>query len=489
MDTTKSVTKRAASYSLGSLISRFSGLLREVVTAACFGSNASVGAFFVAYRFSHILRRLLGEGGLIYGFVPYFEGCRKESEAKARHFFRDLFGTLAFLLLLLIISLELGLMGSTFFVSQSSLEVVRLCMVMLPGLFFIALWALFGALHQCEGKYFLPGISPTLFNGIWIATALVAARYPVKQGVFVLGVGTVVAYATQMVSLLPLARSWLSRAGRPQLFSPEVKRLMQAVSFTVIGVAATQVNSFVDMVFARVASLEGPAILAYAIRLEQFPLALVPIALSAALLPTLSRMADPKKEVATGLNRVFLLLLPCTVAIVTMGKVLINAIYGHGQFDVSSVAMTSRALCGYGVGLIPTGFTIVLSQSYFARKEFKVPMMASIQSVIFNMVLNSLAIFYFKMGPESVAWATSIASLYNMVYLMKGHTVEKKGMIWALFLGLVSGAIVYFSVQANASAGITRNVFEQIQQLLLFGAPFIVFYFFPLFLLHRKRRF
>jgi putative peptidoglycan lipid II flippase len=483
-----SIGRRAARYSIGSLLSRVTGLIREVVTAACFGANPSIGAFIVAYRFSHVLRRLFGEGGLINGFVPHFEQHRMESEEKAKSFFRDLCGTIAFMVVGVIFLGELGLLIGSFWASPGALEVIKLSMIMLPGLFFIILWALFGALHQCEGNFFLPGASPAVFNGIWIAAALFAAQFPIEKGVIILGIGTVGAFFFQLLTLSPLPLRLLKHSGRARLFSREILHLLKALSYTVIGVGATQINNFLDMLFARTASLEGPAHLAYAIRLEQFPLALIPIALSTALLPTLSREADPKEKIGSSLNRVYLFLLPCTLAIFTMGSVIVNAVYGHGRFDVNAVAITTSALWGYGAGLIPMGFTIILSQSYFARKDFKTPMFASIQAVALNLILNTIFIHGMNMGAESVAWATSIASVYNMLYLMRGHHVMRKGLLLATTFGAISSLLTWFVVQNTLDAGRVRNVTQQLMHLAVFSSIFLLVYFFPLFLLHRRRQ-
>ena len=405
-------------FSAGTLLSRVTGMMREVVTATLLGANASVAAFMVSYRLSHTFRRLLGEGGLMYGFIPTLQKIRGVSEEDGKQFFRDLTGTLAFSLLILIVLCEGILLGVSQIVSVKNYEVIRLAMVMLPGLFFVVMGALFGSVMQCEGKYFLTGVSPSIINAFWIGTVFYAAKFPIEKGVVILGWGTVLAFAAQAVLLAPLPLRWL-RGGQIRLFAPQLKVLVQALTFSVIGVAATQLNNFVDLLFARSASLEGPAYLAYAIRLELFPLALVPIALSSALLPTLSMQgSDNKGLIAHSLKRVFLLIFPCTVAIFALGDVVVNAIYGHGAFTASAVIETTKALQGYGIGLVPMSFVIILSQHFYAKRDYVTPMRASLISVGVNFLLNTLFIYGMGWGSVSVAYATSFASLVNVAFLI-----------------------------------------------------------------------
>ncbi len=49
----------------GTLLSRLSGLGRDLAMAFAFGDHPSVAAFMVAFRFSNLLRRLLGEGPVL----------------------------------------------------------------------------------------------------------------------------------------------------------------------------------------------------------------------------------------------------------------------------------------------------------------------------------------------------------------------------------------------------------------------------------------
>ena len=65
--------------------------------------------------------------------------------------------------------------------------------------------------------------------------------------------------------------------------------MLSSLSLGLLGVVAAQINTAMDTLFARFASLEGPAYLNYAIHLQQLPLALFGIGIASALLPPLSR--------------------------------------------------------------------------------------------------------------------------------------------------------------------------------------------------------
>ena len=53
-----------------------------------------------------------------------------------------------------------------------------------------------------------------------------------------------------------------------------------------------------------------------------------------------------------GLRLVLLLALPCAVALLVFPQALVAVLYHYGAFSAADVAMTVRALRGYGVGLL-----------------------------------------------------------------------------------------------------------------------------------------
>jgi putative peptidoglycan lipid II flippase len=197
-----------------------------------------------------------------------------------------------------------------------------------------------------------------------------------------------------------------------------------------IGISAVQVNSTLDALFARAASLEGPAYLWYAIRIEQIPLALFGIALSSALLPPLARALKEGSYdhylnlLRFALRKGFSLIFPCSCALFVLGVSGINLLYGHGHFTSEAVYQTTLCLWGYGLGLLPSVFVLFLAPAFYADKQFAIPMKGSLFSVGFHLCLTSLFVFGFHWGAFSIALATSLSAWGNYLYL--SHHLSKK---------------------------------------------------------------
>lgn len=444
MDTSHTIFKSAKSFFAGTALSRVSGLFRDIAIAISFGSSPEIGAFMVAYRLANLFRRLLGEGNLQAGFVPHFAALKEEGG----HFFRDVAYSMAVILLFAVAALEGVLWGCRRLVGSDWIEIIDLTMWMAPGLFFICLYGLNSSLLQCRKKYFIPAVAPVVFNFVWIAAVL---AYP---NVRFLAIAVTAAFAGQWFvttfegwRLLSL-REWL----QPKLFSPEFKKLLKPLMLGIVGIGAVQFNSALDAIFSRIADLKGPAFLWYAIRIQQLPLALFGIALSGALLPPLSRTADPvhrQNLLHAALKQSACLMIVCTFGIFALGESGIQLLYGHGDFSFADVQETNLCLWGYGIGLIPSVFVLILAASCYAEKNYRLPAIGSVASVVANIGLNILFVFGFGWGAVSIAIATSLSSVLNALVLSRGGF----NLQFWLFFGKMSAA-------CGVSAGIVFGLYS-----------------------------
>ena len=442
-DSSYSLIKAVAHFFSGTALSRLSGMARDMLMAFAFGADPFIAAFMIAFRFSNLLRRMFGEGAMQSAFTPLFEELRKEGFDKATHFFKELIASLTLFLLLIIALVEIALLFAYLYLNlnQDNLEIIQLTAVMFPGVIFICLYGINAAFLQCQGRFFLSSAAPIAFNVIWILSVLLFQSLPVKEAVFRLSIGVVVAYFFQWVILLPNVMPLLKRGlNFPiRVFSKGVKRLLKPLSLGILAVSASQINSTIDPLFARSADLEGPAYLWYAIRLQQLPLALLGIAFSGALLPALSRAVkslDIKKYAELlhyGLRKVLSLMIPITFAVFTLGFSSVNFLYGRGDFNNRAVIETTYCLWGYALGIVPMTLVLLFSSAAFASSRFSRPAIAAFLSMFLNALLNAIFIFILDFSAFSVAVATSIAAYFNC-FMMSTSAPHRQ--YWAKELGV-----------------------------------------------------
>ena len=425
-DSLSTIFKSAAHFLTGTAISRLTGLLRDISLAFAFGATPEVAALLIAFRLSHLARRLLGEGALQQAFIPLFEELRKEDEQNALSFFKTLTWSLSILLVILIAASSLLLFFLDHLVSIENHEIVVLTLLMLPSLLFICLYGLNASLLQCERKYFAPAIAPVAFNLVWVGGAYLFQDYSQAVAMRWMTLAINLACMGQWAATIPFVQKQTKNISLlPRLFPEELKKLIRRMGLGVVGVAAVQVNNAVDPLFARFADLSGPAWLWYAIRIEQFPLAVFAIALSSALLPPLSRAIRRKDSdqfqlfLQHALQKSAGLMIPLSLLFMAVSTQLITLVFGYGEFDQASIAKTAECLTAYSLGLVPSTFILIFASAFFSQNNYKTPAIGSIVTMLSNLILNSLFIFGLDLGTVSVALSTSISAFLNALYLQR----------------------------------------------------------------------
>lgn len=429
-DSTHSIARSAKRFFSGTMLSRVTGLLRDVAMAFVFGTQEATAGFLVAFRFSHLLRRLLGEGAMQTAFIPHYEKLRKEDPQKAAFFFRDLAAGLT-LLLVFLIALIMGTLGLTlhfFNLTEGNREIITLTLIMMPSLLFICLYGLNAALLQCDKSFFTSSAAPCAFNLVWIVGLFCLWNFSAEQAMPWLSGFIILACASQWFMTVPQTVKILSFLKvtwkNVNFFSKELRQLLKPLFLGIIGISAAQINNALDPLFARYADSEGPAFLWYAIRLQQLPLALFGVALSGALLPPLSRAVKSQDEVKYrhflnyAFRKTIAFTLPITVGLFLMGDSCVQLIYGRGSFQTESIVGTTECLWGYGFGLIPMALILILGPSFYALDDYRTPTIGALAAVGLNVILNAWLIMGMHFGAASVAWATSLSAWANVVYLM-----------------------------------------------------------------------
>ena len=392
--------KAASLFSSGTFLSRVTGLLRDMATAAVFGATALSGAFFVAFRLSHLFRRLLGETPLTSSFIPLYSGLLGEER---RRFFADTYASLSLVVMGVIF------VGEVFLYPFRGEEIVWLTMIMLPSLYFIVLFGLASARMQVEHRFFLSGAAPMVFNGVWIFSLLWV------RSVEALSFAVVFGFFIQWLCSLPLIITDFFAPFRP--FSQRVRQMLPPFALGIMGVSANQVNSALDALFARAGEEAGPAYLFYAMRFYQLPVSLVGVALSTALLPKLVQSVTRTQDALEGRKWVFYLIVPATLALIGLAPLGIQFLLGRGAFDEVAVRETVHCLWGYALGLLPSCLVMQLSAERYAEKDFRTPALASGVAVATNLLLNTFMVFVMDWGAVSVAIATSLSAYANYAML------------------------------------------------------------------------
>lgn len=428
------------------MLSRVFGFVRDILIAATLGSGAVADAFFVAFRFPNLFRRLFGEGAFNAAFVPLF-AKRLEGEGKeaARAFAEEAMAGLVFIILILTVIAELAMpflmvgLAPGFSGTPDKFDLaVLLTRITMPYLLCMSLVALLSGVLNSFGKFVESSAVSIVLNVTMMAATLLALAAGLRNepmagvvqawGVFAAGV-------LQLALLLYGVRRngiWL-RLRRPRM-SESMRRLIRLGIPGVIAGGVTQINIVIGTV---IASLQDGAVshLYYADRIYELPLAIVGIAIGVVLLPDVSRhlRAGNDATVIDSQNRslefAMLLTVPASVALAVVPTPIVQGLFERGAFTAHDTPATAYALAIFALGLPSFVLIKVFSPAYFAREDTATPMRYATLSLTAN-TLGSVALFFlFRsigwMPHLGIAVATSLGGWLNAGLLYA--TLRRRG--------------------------------------------------------------
>ena len=412
--------------------SRVLGFVRDMFIAAALGTGPVADAFFVAFRFPNLFRRLFAEGAFNSAFVPLFaKSLEGDGEADARRFAEEALSGLLTALLVVTAVIEIAMplfmyvLAPGFSADPAKFDLtVVLTRIAFPYLTFVSLVALYSGVLNARGRFAAAAFAPALLNVVLIATLVAIFRLGLANtpsaGVW-LTWGTVVGGIAQLASLVIATKrdGMVLRLMWPRL-TARLKRLAALALPGVLAGGITQINIVIGTMIASLAP-GAVSYLYYADRIYQLPLGIVGIAIGIVLLPDLSRhlRAGRHDLVDFTQNRALefamALTLPAAIALMVMPHPIIRLLFQRGSFDAADTAATAGALTAFAAGLPAFVLVKVFSPGFFAREDTRTPMWFAGITVAVNVAV-SLALFPW-LAHVGIAIATSLSGWVNMILL------------------------------------------------------------------------
>ena len=456
--------------SIGTMLSRVLGLVRDVVLANLLGAAPNADAFFVAFKIPNFLRRLFAEGAFSQAFVPVLTETREQGSHEAvRHLVDRVAGVLGgSLFVLTALAMVMAPWVALIFAPGFSRDVAKLALTAdlivwtFPYLLLISLTGFCGAILNTYGRFAVPAYTPVLLN-LSLITAAVVWAPTMPEPALGLAMGVTLAGVVQLLVQLPSLRA-LKLTPRPVWDTKDegVRKILMLMVPALFGVSVSQINLLFDTVLASLLPDGSVAWLYYSDRLTELPLGVFAIAIATVILPTLSALntrAEPEEfsqTLAWAMRNVLLIAVPATVALWLLAEPILATLFQYGAFTDRDVEMAAASLRAYTVGL--GGFMLikVLAPGYYARQDMKTPVKIGIIAMVSNMVLNVLFVFplmwYFGMGHVGLSLATSVSAWINagLLYLgLRRGGISLTGVFEAKFVARLVVAVSMMGIAVS----------------------------------------
>jgi putative peptidoglycan lipid II flippase len=424
-----SLLRGIATIGVWTMASRVLGFVRDMMMAALVGAGGLADAFFVAFQFPNLFRRIFAEGAFNAAFVPLFAGTLNASgKEAARAFAGRALAVLVAVLLPFTVAVETAMPWLMLAIAPGfadepeklslAIQFTRVCF---PYLLFMALTSMLGAALNAIDRFAVAAAAPILLNIVMILALLGPVHWATTPG-HALAWAVAAAGVAQFLWLAQDA----ARAGvlpempRPRL-TPDIRRLFALMLPGIFGASVIQLNQWIGTLLASLLPSGAISYLYYADRVNQLPLGVVGVAVGVALLPLLSRQLRAGEHDAARANQnraiefALLMTLPAAAALIAVPGPIVAVLFQRGAFGPADAAATAHTLAAYAIGLPAFVLVKALSPGFFAREDTRTPVLVGAAAVAVNIALAAALMVPFRQ--VGIALAVALASWVNAACL------------------------------------------------------------------------
>ena len=486
------LARSAGVFGLATIASRILGLVRDQVLAYYFGAGNAMDAFRVAFRVPNLVRDLFAEGAMSAAFVPTFTRLltlhgRDRAWRLASSVINALLVVTGVIVLVSFIFAEplVRTFAAEFADVPGKLELTaHLARIVLPFLTLVAIAAALMGMLNSLGHFFVPALSPAMFN---LASIVVAITFIPFAGTLGVDPITIVAVGTLIGGVAQVAIQWppLRREGfryQPVLDVGDegLRQVLFLMGPGTIGMAATQINVFVNTMLATREGTGAVSWLDFAFRVMYLPIGLFGVSIATAAAPAVSRLAAEsdfariRSTLAHAISLMLLLNLPATLGLIVLARPIVAVIFQRGRFTAADTEATASALQFYAIGLVGYSIVRIVSPTFYALRRSRLPVFASVGSVLVNVALNVWLVGV--LGFRGLALGTSVTALLNataQLFMLRReiHGIEGTRLLGSFLRVAVASILMAAAtwVVAEALAGWLPGVgfAPQVTRLLL----------------------
>lgn len=419
--------KSIFSNSFGILISRVSGLARDILMTSVLGANLWSDIFLMAFKFPNLFRRIFAEGSFTQSFMPSYIASKQKSVFAVAIFIRFMAFIVALSFLVTLFPQFFTKMLAWDWNADLIAKTAPLTVINFWYLDLIFIVTFLGTLLQHKEHFFT-----TAFSTVWLNIAMVVALFlfshsDPKTIVYALSfsilIGGLLQVLTHLYSirhqglLKLLVGGWKYRKAKDVR---EEERKFGTLFFpSLLGNSTAQVASFIDTSLASFLAAGSVSYLFYANRIFQLPFAIIALAITTALFPSIAKAIRNENHTLAyqNLHKSFWLL-SALLGISVLGGVLLSEpiiwlLFERGNFTIQDTHKTADVLMMYMVGLVPFGLAKLFSLYLYAmHKHIKAAKIAGM-SLIINLIFSLLLMK--PMGAAGLALAGSIGGIVQLV--------------------------------------------------------------------------
>lgn len=408
--------------------SRVLGLVRDRLLSGRFLPD-ELGVYFAAFRLPNFLFELLVMGALTTAFIPVF--TKYLSQGKEKDAWR-LAAILINIGILIFTVISLPFLVWTETVSRwlapgfSSEQIVQMAaftrFMMVFQVVPLLVGNFFTGILQSYQLFIIPALAPVVYNvGIIVGIIFLTQSFGLWAPVVGVALGAILFVLIQ----LPLViKKGYQHQFEVNIHRPGVLEVARLMGPRTLGLAASQIDTTVDLILASLLGARMVTIFNFAQHLQQLPVGLFGATIAQAALPTLSAFSVKedreafKRTVISALHQILFLVLPASMLFIVLRIPVVRLVFGAARFDWQATVATGMTLSAFSISLFAQAMTHILARGFYALYDSRTPVLAGVVTILVNAALSGIFVLILKMPIWSLGLSTSIASIINAGLLL-----------------------------------------------------------------------
>jgi putative peptidoglycan lipid II flippase len=433
----KSLVRASAVMSIGTILSRITGLLRLIAITAALG--VAEGRLADSYNLANMVPNLIYNfilGGILTAvFVPVFvELLEKEGRDRA-------WETASALINVALIALTgitvLGILAAPWIAefyagrlegqeAQLQQEAITfLLRLLLPQIIFYGLSAIVAGLLNAHKRFGAPMYTPVLGN---IAVILVFIGFHRAYGavdlnattgqLLMIGLGTTVGVVLMAVTQLPFLRGLGRYRLTVSMRDPSMRKVARLSVFVMAYMLVTQLGYLLIQWLAN-GQQGGYSAYIAAYTFYVLPISLFVLSVTTAMLPDMSghavhaRWDEFRDRFSLGIRAILFLVLPAAAGYLVIGRPMVEVLLENGVMTTQSIDLVWEVLVLMTLGLPQGALFMFLIRAFYSMQDTKSPfMIASLVSCLHAAINFPL---FAWLGVAGIALGQSLAYTVGIV--------------------------------------------------------------------------
>ena len=494
--TSPSASRASALMALGTLLSRATGIVREVAVISAIGTAVFADTYSVGNSMPNVVYVLIIGGSLDAVFVPQIVRRMKDDADNGRAYINKLLtATLVVLFALTAIAVLAAPLIADIYGSQRWSATDRSVAIMftrycLPQIVCYGLFEMLSQVLNARGRFGAPMFAPILNNIVVISTAaafVFIAGTKVTTGsvtnsqLALLGIGTTVGVITQACVLLPM----MGRTGHMWRFDFKWRdaglgKALTLARWTFLLVLVNQAGYVVITKLATTANVlaEGTKSAAAGFTSYQkahllfvLPHGIITVSLVTAIVPLLSKHAHQgrtdalREELLRVLRAISSFVIPAAAIVFALGPQIGMVLYGSGASNRDSGHIIGVTLSVFALALPAYSLYYALLRVFYANEDTRTPFLLT---VVLNVVDVALALPLFwqaSTADKIPALAAAYVSAYWVTLAVAWMIARRRlGGLTTAPLLTHSMRMLALSIPASALAWWIGNVLSDTHQ-------------------------